>query len=189
MKRTAPWYSGAQKRPAQTIKTQGAFGPLGLLLRRPGPPSVQDHPPRLLPVGGGVEGGHGLHQIAGVPHPGGLKAGVHGQLGQADVHRVHRHMGVGDVPQGGAPRQVGAVGEVLHRHPGAPAQGGEHPRQKQLTGQRTRAFQRQKEKPSCLPRCAALPLLKWLSRKYVEQFLCLFPYLIYLKQKDRPRSL
>ena len=56
----------------------------------------------VLPEGGGVEGGHGPDQVLGVLGPGCLEAGVHGQLGQADVHGVQGDVGVGDVPQGGA---------------------------------------------------------------------------------------
>ena len=51
-----------------------------------------------------------------IPRTGGLVAGVHGQLSQADVHRRDGHVRPGDVAQRGAAQHVGAVGEVLHRH-------------------------------------------------------------------------
>ena len=35
-----------------------------------------------------------LHQILQVHHAGRLINRVHGQLGQADIHRIHGHMGV-----------------------------------------------------------------------------------------------
>ena len=59
--------------------------------------------------GGGIEGGHGLDEMAGILGTGGLEAGVHGQLGKADVHRVHRDVGVGDEAQ----RAAAGEGDML----------------------------------------------------------------------------
>ena len=54
-----------------------------------------------------------------------LIAGMHGQLRKANIHGVHRGVRVGDVAQRGAAENIGAVGEVLHRHAGLGADGGE----------------------------------------------------------------
>ena len=63
-----------------------------------------------------IEGVHALDHPAEVLHAGGLIAGVHRQLRQADVEGVDGHMRAGNIAQRGAAQQIGAVGEVLHRY-------------------------------------------------------------------------
>ena len=70
----------------------------------------------------GKEALGGPDQIGRVLRPRGLIAGVHGQLGKADIHRVHGDVGGADVAQGGAAGQVGPVGKALGRHAGLSAE-------------------------------------------------------------------
>jgi len=60
------------------------------------------HPVGVHAEGRGEEGCHGLHEVVGVFHAGGLVAGVHGELGEPDVNGVERNLGVGDVAEGRA---------------------------------------------------------------------------------------
>ena len=48
-----------------------------------------------------------------------LVAGVHGQLGQADVHAVHGYLCHGKVAQSASADLIGTVGKILQRDTGA----------------------------------------------------------------------
>ena len=67
----------------------------------------------------GVEFLHQPDERNDVPGTGGLVAGVHGQLGQADVHAVHGYLRHGKVAQSAAADLVGTVGKILQRDTGA----------------------------------------------------------------------
>ena len=55
-----------------------------------------------------------------------LKGRVHRQLRQTDIHGVHGQVGVCDVAQCAAAKQIGTVGEVLDGNAGFLAQSGKH---------------------------------------------------------------
>ena len=67
----------------------------------------------------GVEFLHQPDERNDVPGTGGLVAGVHGQLGQADVHAVHGYLCHGKVAQSAAADLIGTVGKILQRDTGA----------------------------------------------------------------------
>ena len=67
----------------------------------------------------GVEFLHQPDERNGVPGTGGLVAGVHGQLRQADVHAVHGYLRHGKVAQSAAADFIGTVGKILQRDTGA----------------------------------------------------------------------
>ena len=56
-----------------------------------------------------VVGGHELHQVFCVAQRAGLVAGMHGQLGQTDVHRGHGDVSHADAAQGGATGDIRTV--------------------------------------------------------------------------------
>ena len=70
----------------------------------------------------GVEFLHQPDERNDVPGTGGLVAGVHGQLGQADVHAVHGYLRHGKVAQSAAADFIGTVGKILQRDTGAGGQ-------------------------------------------------------------------
>ena len=70
-----------------------------------------------------------LHQpdhIPGILHPRRLIAGVHRQLGQADIRAPDRHMGHGDIAQSAPAVHIRAVGEELEGDLPAPCQSLDH---------------------------------------------------------------
>ena len=66
---------------------------------------------------------HGSYHIVCICSARSLERRVHGKLGQTDVHCVYRHLGSGDVPQGGASRHVGPIQKSLEGHLRAAADG------------------------------------------------------------------
>ena len=68
--------------------------------------------------GSAVESSHHILQVQGILHACGLVAGVHGQLGQADVHGGDGHVRQGNMAQrGAATRRNAGFGIKNNRNP------------------------------------------------------------------------
>ena len=63
-----------------------------------------------------VKGFRCLDQIPGIFYACSFVGGVHGKLRKADVHGVHRNMGIGNIAKSGASRKVGVIDISLERY-------------------------------------------------------------------------
>ena len=70
----------------------------------------------------------------GVLRARGFKGGMHGQLGQTDVHGIQGDLGVGNVAEGRAAGHVRAIGVGLSGYAGAATDQLEQPRRDGVTG-------------------------------------------------------
>lgn len=57
-------------------------------------------------------------QISGIFDPGSLIRRMHGELGKTDVNGVKRHLGVGNISEGGTADHIGTVYKSLNRDAG-----------------------------------------------------------------------